>query len=129
MNDKNLTKEQLHVLKNGGTEAPYSGKYVTKQTDGMYHCVGCGQALFSTDSQYESQMPGLLGWPSFAELAESEAVDLKQDDSLGMSRTEVVCSNCDGHLGHVFDDPDSPTGKHYCINSCVLDLQEGKTAK
>ena len=123
MNSDKLSKEQLNVLKNGGTEAPFSGKYVTKQADGIYHCVNCDQALFSTDSQYESKLPGLLGWPSFAELTDSSAVILKPDNSLGMERTEVICSNCQGHLGHLFDDPYSPTGKHYCINSCVLNLQ------
>lgn len=123
MNDSNLSKEQLQVLRNSATEAPYSGKYVTKQADGVYHCAGCGQALFSTASQYESRLPGLLGWPSFAELAKAGAVSLKPDNSLGMERTEVICSKCQGHLGHLFDDPDSPTGKHYCINSCILELQ------
>lgn len=129
MNSNNLTKEQLDVLKNAGTEAPYSGKYVTKQADGMYHCVGCDQALFSTNSQYESKLPGLLGWPSFSQLADSEAVTLKPDRSLATERTEVVCSNCQGHLGHLFDDPYSPTGKHYCINSCVLELRTKKANK
>lgn len=118
-----LTPEQYHVLREKGTEIPFTGKFLQHHADGMYACVACGTPLFSSDSKYESDIPGLAGWPSFAEVAGSDAVELKDDDSFGMHRIEVVCKTCGGHLGHVFDDPGSPTGKHYCINSVCLDFQ------
>ena len=118
-----LTPEQYAVLRQKGTEAPFSGKYVHKPgDDGMYSCGACGAPLFSTDAQHESTMPGLVGWPSFADVAKSGVVKLVPDDSLGMARTEVVCSNCGSHLGHLFDDPTTPTGQHYCINSVCLNF-------
>ncbi len=123
MDDSKLTPEQYKVLREKGTEAPFSGKYVTATGEGMYACVSCGQTLFSTESQYESTLPGLQGWPSFGDLATNTAVKLAGDTTHGMHRTEVLCSKCGGHLGHLFDDHTSPTGKHYCINSCVLDFK------
>jgi peptide-methionine (R)-S-oxide reductase len=119
---KKLTPEQYEVLRNKGTEAPYSGKLLQNTKDGTYTCAACGNVLFKSDTKYESTTPGLMGWPSFSEVAKSDAVELRDDNSLGMHRTEVVCKKCGGHLGHVFDDETSPTNKHYCINSCVLDF-------
>jgi peptide-methionine (R)-S-oxide reductase len=122
-----LTSEQYHVLREKGTEAPGSGQYVNKVGNGMYHCVACGQELFSSDTQFESTLPGLAGWPAFYAEAAKGRVELKDDNSWGMHRTEIVCARCGSHLGHLFeDDPNSKTGQHYCVNSCALDF---KTAK
>jgi peptide-methionine (R)-S-oxide reductase len=124
---KKLTPEQYRVLRQKGTEVPGSGEYVDFDGDGMYHCAACGQALFKGDSKFESTMPGLVGWPAFSEVAKNDAVRLVPDNSLGMARTEIVCSNCSSHLGHLFDDdPSSPNGKHYCINSVCLNFEEDK---
>lgn len=118
---KELTPEQFHVLREKGTETPGSGKYVSPPNeDGVYTCVACGNELFSSNDQYESTMAGLVGWPSFSELAKNDAVKLQNDDSAGMHRTEVVCAKCGGHLGHLFEDESSPNGKHYYINSVCL---------
>jgi peptide-methionine (R)-S-oxide reductase len=92
----------------------------------MYNCAACGQALFSSDTKYESTTPGLIGWPAFSEAADNGSVELRDDDSLGMHRTEVVCSNCGSHLGHLFADDSSPNGQHYCINSICLDFKAKK---
>jgi peptide-methionine (R)-S-oxide reductase len=121
-----LTPEQYRVLREKGTEAPGSGKYVDFYEDGQYSCAACGQALFSSDTKYESTMPGLIGWPAFSEAAGRGAVKLEDDDSLGMHRTEVLCSNCGSHLGHLFPDDSSPNGQHYCINSVCLDFAPKK---
>lgn len=118
-----LDEQQLSVLRDGGTEAPFSGTYLRHNELGMYTCAACGAELFASDTKYESDLPGLEGWPSFAEVASQNTVKLLPDDSHGMSRTEVVCATCGGHLGHVFDDSSSPTGKHYCINSVSLGFQ------
>jgi peptide-methionine (R)-S-oxide reductase len=115
-----LTPEQYSVLREQGTERPWTSEYLDVKGDGMFHCAGCGAALFSTDTKYESGS----GWPSFYEPAVAEAVELHRDVSLGMIRTEVRCANCGGHLGHVFDDGPQPTGLRYCINGCALDLQQ-----
>lgn len=121
-----LTPEQYRVLREKGTEAPGSGRYVDFYDDGMYHCAACGQALFPSTTKYESTTPGLIGWPAFSEVASNDAVTLQDDDSLGMHRTEVLCSNCGSHLGHLFPDDSSPNGQHYCINSVCLDFKPKK---
>ncbi len=122
-----LTPEQYRVLRQKGTEAPFSGELVEENRDGMYTCAACGATLFSSDAKHESKTPGLAGWPSFAEVAESGAVKLVPDNSGGMQRTEAVCSNCGGHLGHLFEGVnDTPTGKHYCINSVCLNFMPKK---
>lgn len=117
-----LTPEQYRILRQAGTEAPFSGKFLNNKETGMYVCPVCGTELFSSDSKYESDIPGLEGWPSFGDVAKTGAVTLNPDHSLGMSRTEVVCTTCGSHLGHIFDDASSPTGQHYCINSASLDF-------
>lgn len=119
---KKLTPEQYKVLREKGTEAPFSGKYVNTKDKGMYKCAACGAQLFSSDAKFDSTQPGLLGWPSFEE-AIPGSVEFKEDNSLGMRRTEVTCAKCGSHLGHIFDDEEAKTGKHYCINSCALDLE------
>jgi peptide-methionine (R)-S-oxide reductase len=115
-----LTPEQYAVLREKGTEAPFTGKYVNEKRGGMYKCVACGQELFASDTKFDSG----TGWPSFDD-AIPGSVELVTDDSHGMHRTEVVCSNCKSHLGHIFEDgPKETTGKRYCINSVCLDLEE-----
>lgn len=118
-----LTAEQYQVLRQKGTELPFSGEYVMPKESGEYSCAACGAHLFSAKTQHESTAPGLIGWPSFAEAAEEGAVELRSDTSGGMVRSEVVCSSCGSHLGHLFDDNSSPSGKHYCINSISLAYQ------
>lgn len=119
-----LTPEQYHILREKGTEVPGTGVLLHNEETGDYTCAACGNVVFKSDSKYESTMPGLIGWPSFAEAAANDAVTLQPDDSLGMSRTEVLCAVCGGHLGHLFDDPTSPNGKHYCINSAALNFNQ-----
>lgn len=113
-----LTPEQYHILRQGGTEAPYSGHLRRNKASGMYACAACGAQLFASDTKYESNEPGLAGWPSFYD-ALPGAVEFRDDNSLGTPRTEVLCANCGSHLGHIFPDQ-TPTGKHYCINSTCL---------
>jgi peptide-methionine (R)-S-oxide reductase len=120
---KRLTPEQYHVLREKGTEVPGSGELLYNEDKGEYHCPVCHSLLFTSDAKYESTMLGLIGWPSFSEAASNDALKLVPDDSLGMRRTEVLCATCGSHLGHL-DDPSSPNGQHFCINSAALDFQK-----
>lgn len=121
---KKLTPEQYKVLREKGTEARFTGKFVFKNDKGMYTCAACGAKLFNSDAKFESNEPGLKGWPSFDRPENLENIELKEDDSLGTKRTEVICKNCGSHLGHLFPAADSKTGQHYCINSCALEFKQ-----
>ncbi len=115
-----LDPEQYRILREKGTEAPFSGEYDHVFEPGTYHCAGCGAELFSSDAKYDSG----CGWPAFFEPAAEGALDEDTDTSYGMVRTEVMCASCGGHLGHVFPDGPRPTGLRYCINSPGLKLDE-----
>ncbi len=114
-----LTPEEYAVLREKGTEAPFSGEYVHEKADGTYECKVCGNPLFSSDAKFDSG----TGWPSFDE-ALPNAIEQHADTSGGMRRVEITCARCGSHLGHVFDDGPTSTGKRYCINSICLDLEE-----
>jgi peptide-methionine (R)-S-oxide reductase len=119
-----LTPAQYDVLRRKGTEPPFSGRYVHTKDDGVYRCAGCGTDLFSSDTKFDSG----TGWPSFTDPAASANIELHEDRSLFMRRTEVTCATCGGHLGHVFDDGPGSSGQRYCINSASLDLDRGGKA-
>jgi peptide-methionine (R)-S-oxide reductase len=122
---KKLTPEQYHVLREKGTELPFTGKYDLEKRKGMYYCAACGNKLFSSDTKYEAH----CGWPSFYDAVDKNNIKLKEDTSFGMKRIEVVCAKCGGHLGHLFNDGPRPTGLRYCINSASLDFKEVKQKK
>jgi peptide-methionine (R)-S-oxide reductase len=116
-----LTPEQFRILREKGTERPFTGEYDHTFEAGTYRCAGCGAELFESDTKYDSG----CGWPAFYAPAGEGAVEEERDTTHGMVRTEVLCANCGGHLGHVFPDGPGPSGERYCINSVALDLDEG----
>jgi peptide-methionine (R)-S-oxide reductase len=120
-----LSPEQYKVLRECGTEPPFSGKYVNHKENGTYVCAGCGNELFSSDTKFESGS----GWPSFWDQVSKDAIETREDNSLWMKRTEIVCKKCGGHLGHVFDDGPNPTGLRYCVNSLSLDFKAADSEK
>ena len=113
---KKLTPEQYRILRNAGTEAPFTGELLNNKSKGIYLCAACGEPLFESDTKYDSGS----GWPSFTAPAKQDSVEEKSDHSHGMVRTEVRCAKCEGHLGHVFPDGPGPNGLRYCINSASL---------
>jgi peptide-methionine (R)-S-oxide reductase len=119
---KNLTDEQYHIMRQKGTEAPFTGKYLNEKKKGVYTCAACGNELFSSDTKFDSG----TGWPSFDSVISNKNIKTERDAALGMERVEVMCAHCGAHLGHVFDDGPTTTGKRYCINSVCLNLEEEK---
>lgn len=113
-----LSEKEYHILREKGTEPPHSGKYNTHFEDGKYYCKGCGELLFDSESKFESN----CGWPSFDSSVEG-AIEYKKDTTFGMQRIEILCSNCGGHIGHIFDDGPTETGKRYCVNSLSINFE------
>lgn len=121
---KKLSKEAYYVMRQKGTEAPFTGKLLHNKENGLYKCAACNNELFSSDTKFDTEdTPGLEGWPSFDKAIKGR-IEFIEDNSQGMRRTEVVCAKCKSHLGHLFDDPKTKTGKHFCINSCALDFDK-----
>lgn len=120
-----LTEEEYRVLREKGTERAWTGEYNMHFEEGVYKCAGCGETLFTSDTKFDSH----CGWPSFYDVSDNEKVKEVEDRSHGMVRTEVVCANCGGHLGHVFEDGPNPTGLRYCINSVSLDFEPDSNDK
>jgi peptide-methionine (R)-S-oxide reductase len=114
-----LSPEQYEVLRRKGTERAFTGKYYNSKETGVYRCAGCGNPLFDSETKFDSGS----GWPSYYQAVSEDAVDTVEDQSYGMTRTEVLCARCGGHLGHVFPDGPEPTGRRYCINSISLDFE------
>lgn len=114
-----LSPEQYHILREKGTERPFTGKYNLHFADGEYHCAACDSKLFDSASKFDSG----CGWPSFDEAVEG-SIEYKRDKTLGMIRTEILCANCGGHIGHVFDDGPTQTGQRYCVNSVSIDFKK-----
>jgi peptide-methionine (R)-S-oxide reductase len=115
-----LTDKQFELLRQKGTERPFTGELLHNKGKGKYRCAGCGEELFLSDTKFDSGS----GWPSFWAPIEDDNVETNTDESLGMKRTEILCKKCGGHLGHVFDDGPNPTGKRYCVNSASLKFEE-----
>jgi peptide-methionine (R)-S-oxide reductase len=116
---RELTPEQYHVLREKGTERPFTGRYWNVNDEGVYSCAGCGQELFASDAKFDAG----CGWPSFSDAMAADRIEARDDTTFGMHRTEVICKRCGGHLGHVFDDGPKPTGLRYCINSASLQFR------
>lgn len=122
---KILTPQQYHVLRDKGTDAPFTGKLTLNKDEGMYYCAACGNELFSSDMKFESE----CGWPSFDREIEGGRITTKTDTSFGMARTEIMCAKCGSHLGHLFDDGPTATGLRYCVNSTSLDFKTSSGKK